>query len=238
MEVVDWILGVLVRGMALGTPLLWGALGEIYADRAGVVNLGVEGMMILGAFFAFAAAQLSGHPGLGLLVAAVIGGMAALLHAFVSVTLRAIQFLSGLVLSMLGLGLAGLLGRGWEGFPLSNPLPELSILPPLGVLLAAALWGLLYHTRWGIILRTVGESPAAADAMGIDVALVRYLAVIFGGMLAGVAGGGLCGAGPARRVGGGVGGGGGVVGAPPGLSPWGSRAAALCAACFGTLFHL
>src|SRR3989441_5836975 len=189
MEVVDWILGVLVRGMALGTPLLWGALGEIYAERAGVVNLGVEGMMILGAFFAFAAAQLTGHPGLGLLVAAVIGGMAALLHAFVSVTLRANQFVSGLALSMLGLGLAGLLGRGWEGFPLSNPLPELSILPPLGVLLAVALWVLLYHTRWGIILRTVGESPAAADAMGIDVALVRYLAVVFGGMLAGGAGG-------------------------------------------------
>src|SRR3989454_12520481 len=189
MGVVDWILGVLVRGMALGTPLLWGALGEIYAERAGVVNLGVEGMMILGAFFAFAAAQVTGHPGLGLLVAAVIGGMAALLHAFVSVTLRANQFVSGLALSMLGLGLAGLLGRGWEGSPLRTPLPELSVLPPLGALLAIVLWILLYHTRWGIILRTTGESPAGADAMGGNRSLVRYLAVIFGGMLAGVAGG-------------------------------------------------
>src|SRR2546422_5955650 len=146
MGVVDWILGVLVRGMALGTPLLWGALGEIYAERAGVVNLGVEGMMILGAFFAFAAAQLSGHPGLGLLVAAVIGGLAALLHAFVSVTLRANQFVSGLALSMLGLGLAGLMGGGWGGFPPSNPLPGISILPPPGGVLARALWGRLYYT--------------------------------------------------------------------------------------------
>src|SRR2546427_8907076 len=100
-------------------------------------------MMILGAFFAFAAAQVTGHPGLGLLVAAVIGGLAALLHAFVSVTLRANQFVSGLALSMLGLGLAGLLGRGWGGFPLRNPLPGLSVPPPLGVLLAAALLGVL-----------------------------------------------------------------------------------------------
>src|SRR5256712_5698771 len=233
MEVVDWILGVLVRGMALGTPLLWGALGEIYAERAGVVNLGVEGMMILGAFFAFAAAQLTGHPGLGLLVAAVIGGMAALLHAVVSATLRGNRFVSGVALSMLGLGLAGLLGRGWEGFPLSNPLPELSILPPLGVLLAVALWALLYHTRWGITLRTVGESPAAADAMGIDVALVRYLAVVFGGMLAGGAGGCFY---LSDRVSGGLGGEGGVWGVagwPCGVSlPRGRSARRLRRSCY------
>src|SRR2546427_1206400 len=133
MGVMDWILGVLVRGMALGTPLLWGALGEIYAERAGVVNLGVEGMMILGAFFAFAAAQVTGHPGLGLLVAAVIGGMAALLHAFVSVTLRANQFVSGLALSMLGLGLAGFLRTGLGGVPPPNPPPGTPVLPPPGV---------------------------------------------------------------------------------------------------------
>ena len=238
MGVVDWILGVLVRGMALGTPLLWGALGEIYAERAGVVNLGVEGMMILGAFFAFAAAQLSGHPGLGLLVAAVIGGLAALLHAFVSVTLRANQFVSGLALSMLGLGLAGLLGRGWEGFPLSNPLPELSILPPLGVLLAVALWALLYHTRWGIILRTVGESPAAADAMGIDVALVRYLAVIFGGIMSGVEGGFLSVAYRPSWTEGMTGGIGWIVVALAIFASWDPLRAIGAALLFGTLFHL
>src|SRR2546428_10192690 len=102
-------------------------------------------MMRLGAYFAFAAAQVTGHPGLGLLVAAVIGGMAALLHAFVSVTLRANQFVSGLALSMLGLGLAGVLGRGGGSVPPPHPLPRRSIPPPLGWLLSHAVWSALCH---------------------------------------------------------------------------------------------
>jgi len=236
--VVDWITGVLIRGLAFGTPLLWGALGEIYAERAGVVNLGVEGMMILGAFFAFAAAQATGYPVVGLLAAAVVGGIAALLHAFVSVTLRANQFVSGLALSMFGLGLAGLLGRGWEGFPLNNPLPELSVLPPLGVLLAVALWVLLYRTRWGIILRTTGESPAAADAMGINVALVRYLAVVFGGTLAGVAGGFLSVAYRPSWTEGMTGGIGWIVVALAIFARWDPLRAVAASLLFGTLFHL
>ncbi|MBI2248035.1 MAG: ABC transporter permease [Armatimonadetes bacterium] len=186
---LTWILGTLVRGLAFGTPLLWGSLGEIYAERAGVVNLGVEGMMILGAFSGFAVAQVTGNPVIGLLAAAVVGALAALLHALVSVTLRANQYVSGLALSMFGLGLSGLLGRRWEGIPLDHPLPEVTVLAPLGISLAVALWIVLYHTRWGIVLRTTGESPAAADAMGINVTLVRYLAVVFGGLLAGIAGG-------------------------------------------------
>src|SRR5688572_30427359 len=189
MEIVAWITGILIRGLAFGTPLLWGSLGEIYAERAGVVNLGVEGMMILGAFSGFAIAHVTGNPVAGLVAAAVVGALAALLHAFVSVTLRANQYVSGLALSMLGLGLSGLLGRGWEGIPLERPLPEVTILAPLGLALAVALWFVLYHTRWSIILRTAGEAPAAADAMGINVILVRYVAVVFGGLLAGIAGG-------------------------------------------------
>lgn len=182
------ILTTIIRALAFGTPLLWGSLGEIYAERSGVVNLGMEGMMILGAFFAFATAQTTGSPIAGLLAAAAVGGVAALLHAFVSITLRANQYVSGLALSMLGLGLAGLLGRGWEGIPLDNPLPETS-LGPLGIALAGVLWVVLYRTQWGLVLRAAGESPAAADAMGINVILVRYLAVVFGGVLAGIAGG-------------------------------------------------
>ena len=185
---MELILTTLVRAMAVGTPLLWGALGEIYAERAGVVNLGVEGMMILGAFVAFATAYTTGNAILGLTAAAAVGALAALLHAFVSVTLRANQYVSGLALSMLGLGLAGLLGRGWEGIPLDRPLAETSLVP-VGVALAVVLWVVLYRTRWGIILRSVGEAPAAADAMGVNVLLVRYLAVVFGGLLAGIAGG-------------------------------------------------
>jgi len=186
---IEYLLDTVVRAIAVGTPLLWAGLGEIYAERAGVVNLGVEGMMILGAFFAFAVAHTTGNPLIGLAVAAGVGGLAALLHAFVVVTLRANQYVSGLALAMFGLGLTGVLGRGWEGIPLLHTLPEISAFTYLSVLLAVALWFVLYYTRLGIVIRSTGESPAAADALGVNVHLVRYLSVVFGGVLAGVAGG-------------------------------------------------
>jgi simple sugar transport system permease protein len=185
----EWLSNILVRAIAVSTPLLWAALGEIYAERSGVVNLGVEGMMILGAFVAFAVAQTAGDPALGLGAAAVVGGAAALLHAFVAVTLRANQYVSGLALAMFGLGLTGVLGRAYEGIPLMNTLPEISDFTVLGFAAAVVLWFVLYHTRIGVMVRSTGESPAAADAMGINVSLVRYLSVVFGGMMAGVAGG-------------------------------------------------
>ncbi len=183
------VVSTATRALVFGTPLLWAALGEIFAERAGVVNLGVDGMMTLGAFFAFAVAQTTSSPELGLVAAAAVGGLAALLHAVASVTLRANQYVSGLALGMFGLGLAGLLGRGWEGIPLQRSLAELSLLTYLGLALAALLWFVLYHTRWGIVIRSAGEAPAAADAVGVNIYLVRYLAVVFGGVLAGVAGG-------------------------------------------------
>ncbi|MDR5708815.1 MAG: ABC transporter permease [Armatimonadota bacterium] len=186
---MDAVLMTSLRALAFGTPLLWAALGEIVAERSGVVNLGVEGMMVLGAFFAFATAQLTGSPALGLSVAALAGGTAALVHAVVCVRLRGNQYVSGLALGMVGMGIAGLLGRGWEGTPLRNPLPELSWITLSGLLLSGLVWVFLYHTRWGIALRSVGESPAAADVQGIPVFLVRYLAVGFGGLTAGIAGG-------------------------------------------------
>lgn len=186
---LEWILTAIVRALAVSTPLLWASLGEIYAERSGVINLGVEGMMILGALSAFVVAHVTGYPVAGLLAAAAAGGLAALLHAFVSVTLRANQYVSGLALTMLGLGLAGVLGRGWEGIPLRNTLPEISGLTYMGLLLAVGLWLVLHHTRLGMVIRSTGESPAAADALGVNVYLVRYLCVVFGGVLAGVAGG-------------------------------------------------
>ncbi len=186
---VEWVGSLVGRTLVFSTPLLWAALGEIYAERAGVVNLGVDGMMTLGAFFAFAVAQASGSPELGLVVAAGAGGLAALLHAVVAVTLRANQYVSGLALGMFGVGLAGLLGRGWEGVPLGRSLPELSTVTYGGLILAAVLWVVLYHTRWGVVIRSAGESPGAADAVGVNVSLVRYGAVVFGGVLAGIAGG-------------------------------------------------
>lgn len=208
MDWTSWLVGTVSRALAFGVPLLWGTLGEIYAERSGVVNLGVEGMMILGAYAGFAVAQTLGHPGWGLLVAAGVGTLAALWHAFLTVTLRANQYVSGLALTLFGLGLAGLLGRGWEGRPLRAPLGPLTvpvlgevpilgpmlfrdqtILTYLGILLAVVLWIVLFRTRWGIAIRSVGESPATADSLGISVARVRYLCVALGGLLAGVGGG-------------------------------------------------
>jgi simple sugar transport system permease protein len=185
----EWILNTIVRGLALGTPLVWAALGEVYAERSGVVNLGVEGMMVLGAFAAFAVAQSTGHPYLGLLLAAGAGAGAAMLHAVLVISLRANQYVSGLALTMFGLGLSALLGRRWEGLPLLTTLPEISLLTYGGLAMGIALWFILYHTRWGIILRSAGEAPAAVDSLGVNVFLVRYLAVTFGGALAGIGGG-------------------------------------------------
>jgi len=204
----SWLVGTVSRALAFGTPLLWATLGEVYAERAGVVNLGIEGMMALGALFGFSMAKLTGNPWLGVLVAALAGGVASLIHAFLAVTLRANQYVSGLALTMFGLGLSGLLGRGWTGQPLFHPLKSISIpgladipyLGPmlfqkqsvllyLGVGLAVLMWFILFHTRWGLVIRAVGESPATADAMGINVFAVRYLCVFIGGLLAGVAGG-------------------------------------------------
>lgn len=203
-----WIIATLSRSLVYGTPLLLGTLGEIYAERSGVLNLGVEGMMIMGAYSAFTTAYITGNPWLGILMGAVVGGAFSLIHAFTSVTLKANQVVSGLSLTMLGLGLSGVLGRGWEGKPLPVSLPKITVsslskIPFLGsilfegqnlivyltILLVPLLWYILYRTRIGITIRSVGESPATADSLGINVDRVRYMCVFIGGVLAGVAGG-------------------------------------------------
>ena len=203
-----WIITTLSRTLAYGTPLLLGTLGEIYTERSGVLNLGVEGMMIMGAYSAFTTAYITGNPWLGILVGGIVGGAFSLIHAFASVTLKANQVISGLSLTMLGLGLSGVFGRGWEGKPLPNAIssitvPGLSKIPILGpilfegqnllvyltILLVPLLWYILYRTRIGITIRSVGENPATADSLGINVNRVRYLCILVGGVLAGVAGG-------------------------------------------------
>ena len=205
---LDLIASSTARALAFSTPLLWAAMGEIFAERAGVVNLGVEGMMILGAVCGFIVGQSVGDPWIGLLAAAAVGGLAALLHAFISITLQANQYVSGLALTIFGLGLSGFLGREWVGRPLRQPMEFLDVpvlagipfvgrafftdqyvLTFLGLLTAVVLWAFLYHTRWGLALRTVGEAPAAADVAGISVGRVRYLAVAYGGVCAGIGGG-------------------------------------------------
>lgn len=253
----EWLISTIARALAYGTPLLWGTLGEVYAERAGVVNLGVEGMMAIGAFSAFAVAQSTGNPGLGILVAAVAGGGAALIHALLTVTLRANQYVSGLALTMFGLGLSGLLGRGWEGMPLKQPLANItvpglseipvlgpmlfqdqSILTYIGLLLSVLLWLLLWRTQWGIKIRSVGESPATADALGVNVFLVRYLCVVLGGVLAGVAGGYLSVAYRPAWTGGMTAGMGWIVIALTIFVAWDPLQAIGGAVLFGALYHL
>ncbi|MDO9349121.1 MAG: ABC transporter permease [Anaerolineales bacterium] len=203
---LEFILSVLRAAIPAGTPLLYGTLGEVYAERSGVLNLGVEGMMIMGAVSGFAVAQTTGNVWLGILAAALVGGLLALIHAFASVSLRVNQVVSGLALTMLGLGVSSMMGKKFVGQPLAARLqpiniPGLSDLPVLGellfrfdvlvylgVLLVPVLWFVLYKTRLGVTLRSVGENPSAADSLGVNIVLVRYMAVVFGGMLAGVGG--------------------------------------------------
>ncbi|MBS3765881.1 ABC transporter permease [Candidatus Bipolaricaulota bacterium] len=252
-----WIVGTLSRALAFGTPLLLATLGEIYAERSGVLNLGVEGMMIIGAFSAFATAFITGNPWLGMLVAAVAGGFASLLHAFVSVTLRANQVVSGLALTMLGLGLSGLFGKGFEGKPLDSTIPNISVpilerIPYLGEILfvdqnpfvyfglalAPILWFILFKTSAGITIRSVGENPAAVDSVGINVWKVRYLCVFLGGLMAGIAGGYLSIAyRPAWRQGL-TGGMGWLVIALTIFSSWNPKNSLIGAYFFGILIHL
>jgi ABC-type uncharacterized transport system permease subunit len=200
------IVSTLIRTLIAGTPLLLGTLGEIVTERSGILNLGVEGMMAVGAMTAFTVTLTTGSPWLGLLAAVAAGTLAAGIHAFVSITLKANQVVSGLALTMLGLGVAGLFGKPFIGRPLPSKLstlavPGLADIPVVGrilfsqdplfylsIILGILLWILLTRTRWGIEIRSVGENPAAAEVQGINVAKIRYLCVLLGGALAGMAG--------------------------------------------------
>ena len=203
----SWIIETVSRALIYGTPMLLGTLGEIYAERSGVLNLGVEGMMLVGALTGFAVAMRTGHPWLGVLVAGCVGAVFSVIHAFASITLRANQVVSGLALTFLGMGLSGVIGRAYEGLPLWSKLGKVSIpllekIPILGpavfqgqypltyiaIGLAILMWFVLYKTRIGISIRAGGEDPATADSLGINVSRVRYLCVMVGGFLAGVAG--------------------------------------------------
>jgi len=204
--VEEVILSILQRTLVAGTPLLIATVGEIICERSGVLNLGVEGMMAVGAVTAFIVAHHTGNPWLGLCVAIAAGMLLAWLHAFASVSLQSNQVVSGLALTMLGLGLAGFLGKPYVGRPLAvnmNPLPIplLCELPVLGALLfnqspffyialilAIAAWFVLEHTLPGIRIRSAGENPRATEAQGVNVSRIRYLAVVVGGGFAGLAG--------------------------------------------------
>ena len=197
---------IAAAGIATGTVLLFAAIGEIFAERAGVLNLGVEGMMLMGAVAGFSTTLSTGNPWLGLVAAMVVGGLLGLLHGVVTIHLRADQVVSGLALTFLGTGLARVLGEGLtntnverlptltipllSGMPIVGPIAfrDQSILVYVGFLLVPAAWFWIERTRPGLHLRAVGESPAAADAQGIGVQRLRLAYVVLGGVLAGLAG--------------------------------------------------
>ncbi|APD08371.1 MULTISPECIES: ABC transporter permease subunit [Thermus] len=176
----------LVRAVLFGTPILLAALGALMAERSGVVNLGVEGMMALSALAAFAAA-LGAGPWVGVVAGLGAGVLLALFLGLFAITLRANPFVAGLAVAALGLGASGILGKRYEGVPLENPLPEVP-LALLALLLAFFLHLLLYRSRFGLYLRSVGENPKAADLFGVGVEGVRYLALGLGGGLIGLGG--------------------------------------------------
>jgi simple sugar transport system permease protein len=199
---------ILQAGVASGTVLLFATLGEIFAERAGVLNLGVEGMMLIGAMSAFGVTVATGNGGLGLVVAMLMAGALSLLHGLVTIHFQADQVVSGLALTFLGVGLSLVFGEGLNkagaisllpiytvpglsAIPFLGPIlfTRQSVMVYLGYLLLPAAWFYINHTRPGMHLRAVGENPTAADAMGLNVYRLRYLYVFVGGMLAGLAGG-------------------------------------------------
>jgi ABC-type uncharacterized transport system permease subunit len=209
---VALLVSILTIAIRAGTSLVYATIGEIATERAGILNLGVEGMMIMGAVSAFAAAFHTGNAWAGLVTAMIVGGLMALIHAFLTVTLRADQTVSGLALTIFGSGLASFLGQrlGPGGTPLVGQIgprfskvaiPGLVNLPVVGQaifnqdLLVYAMyifvpvaWYFLYKTRPGLHLRSIGESPQAADAMGVNVVTLRYAYTVLGGVLAGLGG--------------------------------------------------
>lgn len=178
---------VFLRAVFFGTPLLLATLGALLGERAGVVNLGVEGMMALSALVAFAVAQGSGNLLLAALAAVGVGAVLGVFHALFAVTLRANAFVAGLALAMVGVGAAGLLGKRYEGIPLPFPARE-EVFALFSLALAGFFHLFLYKTRPGLYLRSVGENPKAVDLFGGSVAGLRYLALGLGGGLIGLAG--------------------------------------------------
>ena len=198
---------ILQAGVASGTVLLFATLGEVFAERAGVLNLGVEGMMLVGAMTAFSVTVATGNPWIGVLAAMFFAGLFSQIHAFIVVTLQADQVVSGLALTFLGTGISLVLGEGLSkagtislmpsfSIPLLDQIPVLgpiffrnqNILVYIGYLLTPLAWYYINRTRGGLHLRAVGEYPSAADALGINVFRMRYVYVFVGGVLAGLAG--------------------------------------------------
>lgn len=206
-----FFVNIIGAGLRTGTPLLFATLGELITERSGVLNLGVEGMMLVGALTGFAVSYATGNPWVGVGAAMIATGLFSLLHGLVAITLRGDQVVSGLALTLVGRGVTSVLGVSYVQirdvptlpvielpFLYDIPLIGPNILWPLfgrqnivlylGFLLVPAVWFWIVRTRPGLHLRAVGQYPAAADAVGISVIGQRYLYTFVGGMFAGLAG--------------------------------------------------
>jgi len=200
------LVSMLATSVAAASPLLLAALGELVVERSGVLNLGIEGIMLLGALTAVAATLGSGSVLVGIACAIAAGMLLGLLFAFLTVTIRADHVVAGLAMVLLGDGLSSFAGHGLVGIDIGQNVPPLALpwisdIPALGqiffrqnalvyfsYLMVAVVWYFLYRTRPGLALRAAGEKPSAVDVVGWNVFRIRYLAVLFGAGMAGLAG--------------------------------------------------
>jgi general nucleoside transport system permease protein len=206
MHELEAIVAVLVATLRAATPLVFAATGELIVEKSGVLNLGVEGMMLVGAVTGFVATAVTGNPVLGLAVAMLSGMLMALIFGALTLSLMANQVATGLALTIFGIGLSALLGLRYVGTPIPSLLAvmvpglgqltgltqQILLVDPLvwlGILLPIAAHRLLFHSRAGLVVRAVGESHDVAFALGYKVIRIRYLAVLFGGAMSGLAGG-------------------------------------------------
>ncbi|NTE86672.1 MULTISPECIES: ABC transporter permease [Agrobacterium] len=202
---MDMFQAILLTVITAATPLVIAALGELVTERAGVLNLGVEGMMIMGAVCAFAAAHITGSPYIGIVAGIASGAVFSLLFGFLTLTLVTNQVATGLALTILGLGVSGMLGESFVGLPgVKLPpivFPVLSDIPVIGpalfrqdlifymsIALVIGIGWFLFKSRTGLKIRAIGDNHGSAHALGINVIRTRYLAVMFGGACAGLAG--------------------------------------------------
>ncbi len=205
MNGLEWVVPVILTIITAATPLVFAAIGELVTEKSGVLNLGVEGMMLVGAVAAFATATVTGSYILAIIAAALAGAVLAFLFGILTLSLMANQVATGLALTLFGVGLSALAGQGFVGEPV-KALEKLNIagltdLPFVGpilfgqdplvylsfVMVALVSW-FLYKTKAGLILRAVGDSHDAAHSIGYSVIGIRYLAVLFGGAMSGIGG--------------------------------------------------
>jgi ABC-type uncharacterized transport system permease subunit len=188
---VEAVAAIALATLGAGTPLVFAALGELVAEKSGVLNLGVEGMMVMGAVSGFVVAAESGNLWLGVLAALLAGAAMAGLFALLTLTFQANQVAAGLALTIFGIGASAYIGLDYTSVALTGIQPLLFSLDPLMYLsfgmFGAVSW-FLYRTRYGLVLRGVGEAPVSAHAIGYSVIWIRYLAVLFGGAMAGLGG--------------------------------------------------